>query len=155
MYSGARIEDIGTGMTRYGLASFIGGMGALKFTDYEANNIKPLLENSPLTSWLFRRIGMRGTVRVVGVAELAIASLLAFPPRRSRLSALGSVLSLGMFGVTLSFLFSTPAARTRSTKGVPILTAVGQDLAKDLVLLGASVLTLGESLRRHESAGAM
>jgi hypothetical protein len=32
---------------------------------------------------------------------------------------------MGMFGTTLSFLFSTPAARTRTTKGVLILSAVG------------------------------
>lgn len=149
MISGARVENIGEAMSRYGLAAFVGGMGALKFTDYEANNIKPLLENSPFSSRLFRRLGMKGTARLVGAAELAIASLIAFAPRRSRLAALGSGMAIGMFGVTLSFLFSTPAARTTSTKGLPILTDVGQFLAKDVVLLGASVLTLGESLRRR------
>jgi hypothetical protein len=46
-------------------------------------------------------------------------------PRRSRLTALGSALAMGMFGTTLSSLFSRPAARTRSTKGVPILSDVG------------------------------
>jgi uncharacterized membrane protein YkgB len=55
-----------------------------------------------------------------------------------------------MFGTTLSFLFSTPAARTRTTRGVPILSDVGQFLVKDVVLIGASALTLGEAL--HERA---
>jgi reactive chlorine resistance protein C len=54
-----------------------------------------------------------------------------------------------MFGTTLSFLFSTPAARTRTTKGVPILSDVGQFLIKDVILIGVSVLTLGESLHQH------
>ena len=123
-------------------------MGALKFTDYEAKNIEPLVEHSPLTAWLRRGIGMKDTSRLIGAVELTIAGLLAFAPRRSMASAIGSGLVVGMFGTTLSFLVSTPAARGKSTKGVPILTDVGQFLLKDAVLLGASVLTLGESVNR-------
>jgi uncharacterized membrane protein YkgB len=144
-----RLETIGTDIARYGLAAVIAVHAAEKFTDFEVNNIKPLLENSPLFSWLGRRIGWRGTARLVGISELTIASLLALPPRRSRLSALGSMLAMGMFGTTLSFLFSTPAARTRTANGVPILSDVGQFLIKDVVLMGVSLLTLGESLQRR------
>lgn len=149
---GSKLETVGRGILRYGLAAVVASIGAEKFTEYEANNIKPLLENSPFFSWLQRRIGLQRTARLVGVTELGIAGLLAVPPRRSRLSALGSVLAIGMFGTTLSFLLSTPAARTKSTKGVPILSDVGQFLLKDVVLAGASVLTLGESLRRNALA---
>jgi uncharacterized membrane protein YkgB len=147
---GSPVENVGEAILRYGLAAVVATIGAFKFSEYEANNIKPLLENSPLFSWLYRRIGLRRTSALVGGAELTIASLLAIPPRRSRLSALGSVLAVGMFGTTLSFIFSTPQARAKTTRGVPILSDVGQFLAKDVLLLGASVLTLGESLRRHE-----
>ncbi len=145
---GRRIENIGEAMVRYALAAVVGTIGALKFTDYEAHNIEPLVANSPLTSWLRRSIGMKGASRLIGAAELTIAGLLAFAPRRSAASAIGSALAIGMFGTTLSFLLSTPAARGKSTKGVPILTDVGQFLLKDAVLLGASVLTLGESMDR-------
>ena len=136
-------------MVHYGLAGVIAVIASEKFTGFEVNNIKPLLENSPLFSWLGRRIGWRAMTRIVGTSELAIASLLALPPRRSRLSVLGSVLALGMFGTTLSFLFSTPAARTRSTKGLPILSDVGQFLIKDVVFVGASLLSLGQSLHQR------
>ena len=95
-------------------------------------------------------------VRVSGGRRVAVFDHSASPrceaarkPKRSRLSALGSVLAVGMFGTTLSFLISTPAARTRTTKGVPILADVGQFLVKDVVLLGAALLTLGEALRRR------
>lgn len=144
-----RLESIGTGIVRYGLAGVIAVIASEKFTDFEVNNIKPLLENSPLFSWLGRRIGWRRTARIVGTSELAIASLLVLPPRRSSLSVLGSVLAMGMFGTTLSFLFSTPAARTRSTKGIPILSDVGQFLIKDVVFAGASLLSLGQSLHQR------
>jgi uncharacterized membrane protein YkgB len=146
---GPEIEHVGAGIVRYGLAGVVAIIAAMKFTDYEVNNIKPLLENSPFFKPLGRRVGLKWTARLVGMTELAIASLVAFPPRRSRLSALGSALAVGMFATTLSFLISTPAARTKSTKGVPILSDAGQFLLKDVILLGASVMTLGESLREH------
>lgn len=151
MDPGVRIENLGKGVARYGLATVVGGIGAEKFTEYEAKNIEPLLVGSPLFSWLVRRIGLRGTARLVGATELGIAGLLVFAPKRSRLSTLGSALAVGMFGTTLSFLFSTSAARTRSTKGVPILADVGQFLVKDLVFLGTSLLILGESLSRRRT----
>jgi uncharacterized membrane protein YkgB len=149
LQTASKVENVGEAMVRYGLAGVVATIGAFKFTEYEANNIKPLLENSPPFSWLCRRIGLRRTAALVGVSELVIAGLLTLPPRRSRLSALGSVLAMGMFTTTLSFLFSTPQARTRTRRGVPILSDVGQFLSKDAVLLGASVLTLGESLHKH------
>jgi uncharacterized membrane protein YkgB len=133
-------------LVRYGLAGVIAVHGAEKFSDYEVNNIKPLLE-SPVLSWLSRRIGLQRTARVVAVAELTIVTLLTVPPRRSRFSALGSALAMGMFATTLSFLFAVPAARTRTTNGMPILSDVGQFLIKDVVLMGASALTLGDALR--------
>lgn len=145
---GSKLETIGRGIMRYGLAGVIATIASEKFTDYEVQNIRALLEHSPLFSWLQRRIGLKRTTRLVGSTELAIASLLAVPPRRSALSALGSVLALGMFATTLSFIASTPAARTRSN-GVPILSDVGQFLIKDVVLVGVSLLTLGESLRQR------
>jgi Protein of unknown function, DUF417 len=43
-----RVERIGSGLLRYGLAAVIAGIGAEKFSDYEVKNITPLLENSPL-----------------------------------------------------------------------------------------------------------
>jgi uncharacterized membrane protein YkgB len=151
---GSRIESIGESIVRYGLGALLTTMGSFKFTDYEANNIKAVLENSPLFSWLVRRIGLRRTAALVGSSELVIAGLLAIAPRRSRLSALGSVLAMGMFTTTLSFLLSTPQARTRTgftaeKKNLPIFSDAGQFLIKDVILLGGSLLTLGESLRRH------
>ena len=138
-------------LVRYGLAGVIGVIGAEKFSDYEVNNITPLLK-SPIVSWLSKRIGLRRTARVVAVAELTIVTLLIVPPRRSRLSALGSALAMGMFATTLSFLFATPAARTRTTSGMPILSDVGQFLIKDVVLMGASALTLGDALRERAAS---
>ena len=48
----SRIENIGALLLRYGLVLVLGWIGAMKFTVYEAEGIKPLIETSPLMSWM-------------------------------------------------------------------------------------------------------
>lgn len=145
----SRVEGAAMRLLRYALAGIIGTSAVSKFRDYEVEAIKPLFENSPLFSRLYERIGARGMARLVGVTELAIATLLTAAPRRSRLSAIGSMLAICEFTTTLSFLFSTPGTLTRPTGGLPRLSDLGEFLVKDVVLLGASAATLGEALQER------
>lgn len=151
--AGSKVELLGEGLLRYGLAGVIGSVGAMKFTDYEAGQIEPLVKNSPLFAWLYRAVGLRSTSRAIGVAELAIAGLLLTRAKWPRISAIGSMLATGMFASTLSFLFSTPNTITKSKRGIPILSGnPGQFLAKDVLLLAAAVYTLGEALTASSSS---
>ena len=62
-----------------------------------------------------------------------------------RLSAVGSAIAILLFLGTLSFLFTTPGVTAAG--GFPVLSVMpGQFLLKDLVLLGAALWTLGDSL---------
>jgi Protein of unknown function, DUF417 len=82
--------------------------------------------------------------------EAAIAVLIALRPVSARASALGSALAAGMFATTLSFLLTTPGVWVPLLGGFPALSAVpGQFLLKDVVLLGAALWSLGESLARR------
>jgi uncharacterized membrane protein YkgB len=64
-----------------------------------------------------------------------------------RLSALGSAMGLLLILSTLSFLFTTPGATVAAAGGFPVLSVLpGQFLLKDLVLVGAALWTLGDSL---------
>jgi uncharacterized membrane protein YkgB len=45
----ATIETIGSVLSRYGLVLVIGWIGALKFANFEAHQIQPLVANSPFT----------------------------------------------------------------------------------------------------------
>jgi uncharacterized membrane protein YkgB len=146
----SRVERAAMYLVRYGLAGIVGMSGVSKFRDYEVEALKPIFENSSLFSWLNKRIGAQGMARLIGVTELAIATLLTVAPRRSRLSAIGSMLAICEFTTTLSFLFSTPGTLTRPAGGLPRLSDLGEFLVKDVVLLGASAVTLGEAL--HEGA---
>jgi reactive chlorine resistance protein C len=72
--------------------------------------------------------------------------LIAVKPLAPRVSALGSLAAVGMFTTTLSFLITTPEA-WQEGRGEPKLSPAGQFLVKDVVLLGAALLTAAESLR--------
>jgi reactive chlorine resistance protein C len=141
------LQAVGGAVIRYGLAGVIGWIGLMKFTPVEAEAIRPLAAHSPLMAWAATALGVRAFSNLVGVAEVTIAALIALRPVAARASALGSLLAVGMFVTTLSFLLTTPGVWEASLGGFPAISVLpGQFLLKDVVLLGAAIWTLGESL---------
>jgi uncharacterized membrane protein YkgB len=132
-------------LVRYGLVVVIAWIGALKYTTYEATAIQPLIAHSPLLSWLYNIFSVRTLAAVLGTAEIIAAVLIALRPLSARASAVGSAFGILLFLSTLSFLFSTPGVTAAG--GFPVLSVLpGQFLLKDLVLVGAALWTLGDSL---------
>ena len=147
----SRVEVVGRELTRYGLVVVVGWIGLMKFTTYEAEGIGPFVANSPLMSWVYGLMSVRGFSAVLGVVEVAIAILIATRPLSARASALGSALAVGMFLTTLSFLVTTPGVWEPSLGGFPALShRPGEFLLKDLALLGISLWTLGEAWQASE-----
>jgi uncharacterized membrane protein YkgB len=147
----SQVEAVGSGLARYGLVVVVGWIGLMKFTAYEAEGISPFVAHSPLMSWVYGVMSVRGFSAVLGVVEVAIALLIAARPYSLRASALGSALAVGMFLTTLSFLVTTPGVWEPSLGGFPALSALpGQFLIKDLALLGISLWTLGEAWKASE-----
>ena len=141
------IETVGRHSVRYGLVIVLLWIGAMKFTAYEAEGISGLVSNSPLMSWAYQIFSTRQFAALIGSTELIIAGLIAARPLAPKLSVVGSVLAVGMFLTTLSFLFSTPGV-VEPSLGFPAISVLpGQFLIKDIVLLGAAVWTAGEALR--------
>ena len=145
-------QCVGGAVVRYGLVGVIGWIGLMKFTHVEAEAIWPLVEHSPLMSWASAALGVQLFSNLVGVAEVTIAALIALRAIAARAAALGSALAVGMFATTLSFLLTTPGVWEASLGGFPAITVLpGQFLLKDVVLLGAALWTLGESLARQRT----
>ncbi|GAT06466.1 uncharacterized protein RMCFA_6577 [Mycolicibacterium fortuitum subsp. acetamidolyticum] len=132
---------------RYALVFVIAWIGALKFTTYEANAIQPLVASSPLMSWVYDIFSVTTFSAVLGVVELATAALIAVKPWAPRASIVGSVMAIGMFAVTLSFMFTTPGVMALEAGGFPVLSMVGNFLVKDVVLLAVALWTLGDAVR--------
>ena len=142
---GAKLASVGLSVLRCGLVANILWIGALKFESYEVENIEPLIASSPLFSQLHGKLGAPKLARLIGGTEIAIGSLIAAKPLAPKLSAVGSLGAVGMFLTTLSFLATTPELWEENK--VPKLSANGQFVVKDIVLLGASFLTAADSLR--------
>jgi len=144
--SGETVRAAGVLMLRYGLVLVLGWIGAMKFTAYEANGIQPLVANSPLMSWVYLLFSVRVFSALLGIVEIAIAVMIALRPVSATISAIGNAFAVVMFLTTVSFLVSTPGWEP-SLGGFPALSVVpGQFLLKDVVLIGAAVWLLGESL---------
>jgi uncharacterized membrane protein YkgB len=135
----------GAVILRYGLVLLVLWFGVFKFTPTEAQAIQPLVSNSPLLSWLYALTGVRGASRLIGLAEIAIALLVAARPFSARASAVGSIGAIVMFLTTLSFLVTTPGS-WGVVDGILVPTGAGGFLIKDLLLLGAAVWTAAEAL---------
>jgi uncharacterized membrane protein YkgB len=150
----SRVEAVGRALARYGLVVVVGWIGLMKFTAYEAEGIRLYVANSPLMSWAYGFMSVRGFSAVLGVVEVGVAVLIAARPFSTRASALGSALAVGMFLTTLSFLATTPGVWEPSAGGFPALSGKpGQFLIKDLALVGISLWSLGEAWQASQRSG--
>ena len=142
----ARIDAIGHAFLRYGLVVVIGWIAAMKVTEYEAKGIQPLIAHSPFLSWGYSVWSVHHFTMIIGAIEMIIATLIALRQWFPKASAVGSLGAVLMFLTTLSFIITTPGWEP-SLGGFPALSGdVGEFLIKDLVLLGAALWTLADSL---------
>jgi reactive chlorine resistance protein C len=133
---------------RYGLVVVIAWFGLMKFTNYEAQGIEPLVSESPFMSWLYSIFSVYAFSALLGVFEVAAAVLIAVKPWWPKASALGSALAILLFAATISFLFTTPGV----FESFPLLSLTGGFLIKDVALLGISVWTLTDALGATRSS---
>lgn len=148
------IDAVGSVVGRYGLALVIGWIGALKFANYEAHQIQPLVANSPFMGWIYQAFTVNTFSTLLGVFEVAAALLLAIKPIAPRLSIAGSLMAILLFLSTISFLFSTPGVGEIAGGGFPALSLLGEFLLKDVPLLGLSFWTLADSMRAVQRRSA-
>ena len=172
----ARLDRVGMGLLRLGLIIVLCWIGGLKFADYEADGIVPLVANSPLMSFFYhypapdyrQYMNKEGELipahrqwnesnrtysfsHGLGVVIVMIGVLIAAYPILPQVSAVGSFLLILMSLTTLSFLITTPEAWVpalgASTHGFPYLSGAGRLIIKDTIMLGAAVVTLADSAR--------
>ena len=172
----AKLDRVGMGLLRLGLIVVLFWIGGLKFADYEADGIVPLVANSPLMSFFYhypapqyrQYMNKEGEVIAahrrwhesngtysfshgLGVVIVLIGVLIAAYPILPQVSAVGSCLLILMSVTTLSFLVTTPeawvSALGASTHGFPYLSGTGRLIIKDAIMLGAAVVTLADSAR--------
>ena len=97
------------GILRWVMVLIFISFGIQKFTPESAQGIAVYISNSPFVWWL-SIFGIRGEAYLLGIIELTTAALLAAGAFIPVLSALSSLMGIGTFAITWSFLFSELSA---------------------------------------------
>ena len=174
----ASLDRLGITLLRVGLAIVLVWIGALKFADYEADSIVPLVANSPLMRFVYHHPApeyraymnkegelvpahhtwqvTNGTYvvsHVLGVVIVALGLMIATHRFLPQIAAVGSAIVILMACTTLSFLVSTPEAWVpavgNTAHGFPFLSGVGRLIVKDAIMFGAAVTTMADSAKKY------
>jgi len=172
----ATLHEKGIHLTRIGLVVVLVWIGGLKAFKYEAVGIVPFVANSPTMNFFYSKDAQEYKAHMnkegeykpdniawhkanntyafsygLGAVIIAIGILIAFYPISPKLSAIGSFLAFGMSIVTLSFLITTPetwvANLGDSQHGFPYLSAAGRLVIKDVIMLGAAIVTMSHAAK--------
>lgn len=173
----ASLQGIGIHITRWALVIVLLWIGGLKAFRYEAVGIIPFVANSPTMSFFLKHdapqykkyMNKEGEYKPeniawhkdnntyifsygLGAVIILLGLLIAAYPVAPGVSAIGSFLTIGMAVVTLSFLLTTPEtwvpALGDSDHGFPYLSAAGRLVIKDVIMLGAAVVTMSQAAKK-------
>lgn len=133
------LERVGLAVSRYGLVFLLVMWGGFKFTSFEAEGIRGLISSSPFLSWMYSLMSVQAASNVIGVVEIATGTFMATRRWSPLLSGYASLGACGIFLLTLSFLVTTPGVLEPTNPS-------GGFLMKDILLLGAALLSAGEAL---------
>lgn len=141
-------ECIGLILTRLSIVTVLVWIGLMKFTTYEALAIHGLVSSSPFTGWLYSLMSTQSASNLIGVIEVATGVFLFLGFWSKFFGVLGSAMSIIIFAITSTFIFSAPGWE-ESIGGFPALSVMpGQLILKDIVLLSASILFFGRALKK-------
>ena len=112
----------------------------MKFANFEAHQIQPLVAHSPFMGWLYDFVPVYTFSALLGVVELAAAVLLAIKPLAPKLSIIGSLLAIVLFVSTVSFLFTTPGVSGAGRRWLPGALADRRVLAQRHPAAGPFIL---------------
>jgi uncharacterized membrane protein YkgB len=174
----ASMDRVGMTLLRLGLIVVLVWIGGLKFANYEADSIVPLVANSPFMKFFYHHPApeyraymnkegelvpahrvwqeSNGTYTfsdLLGAVIIALGLLIATHWLFPQYATVGSALLVLMSCTTLSFLATTPEAWVPAAgdaaHGFPFLSGVGRLIIKDSIMLGAAVTTMADSAKRY------
>ena len=173
----ASLENIGKKVIRVGIVIVFLWIGFLKFFTYEADGIVPFVANSPFMSFFYNHpegykkySNKEGEFVAanhqwhkenntylfssgLGAFLILLALLVAVHKLAPLASMVGSILVFIVTIGTLSFLLTTPESWVPHLNdqqwGFPYLSGRGRLVIKDVVILGAAIITMSESAKLY------
>ena len=119
-------------------------IGGMKFTQIEADGIFPLMDSSPLFSWIYTFFSPLHGSYFIGIVELIGVLAILLYKWKNWLYLFGLAICAFTFLATQTFIITLPAFGSEGV--IPMLTGSGQFIIKDLGLLAACVLLLSHYL---------
>ena len=173
----ANLDQFGKKVIRLGIVVVFFWIGGLKFFTYEADGIVPFVANSPFMSFFYNHpddykkyINKEGELidvnhqwhtenntyifsKGLGIFLITLAILVALHKVAPLESMFGSILVVIVTLGTLSFLLTTPESWVPHINdkqwGFPYLSGRGRLIIKDIVILGAAIITMSESAKLY------
>ena len=142
-------STLGAVLGRYGLVVVIGRIGALKFANFEAHQIQPLVANSPFMGWRYDFLPVYTFSALLGVVELALLLLLAIKPLPQTLHPRKSARH-SAFHIDGELSIHHSGVGEPAGGGFPAISLTGEFLLKDIPLLGLSFWTVADAIRAVE-----
>jgi uncharacterized membrane protein YkgB len=128
--------------------------GYQKWFEYEAETLKPFIQNGPLIFWLYPVFGYRGASWFLGGSEWLFAALLFWGFWNKKAGILGALgCCFAMIG-TVTIIPFMPDGWAASAGGFPAMQGNVAFLMKDVVLLAVSFYLLKQDVVRASISAA-
>ena len=137
---------LGFYVSLFGTVLILLWVGAFKFTITEANGIKDLVINHPLTFWMYDVFSIQMVSNLIGSFEIIVAILLLIGLKNKIVGQIAAVGLIIIFLMTLSYLFTTPDT-WKTVDGLPITNFF---ILKDIMYLGFGITYFNYSKNRIE-----
>jgi uncharacterized membrane protein YkgB len=120
--------------------------GYQKWFSFEATQITPFIEHSPLVFWLIPAFGVRGAGFFLGTTEWFFGTLIFLGFWKKKLGILGAIGSVITFAGTVTIIPFLPGAWASEAGGFPAMYLPVAFLMKDILFFVVSLYLLRQDL---------
>ena len=132
-------SDIGNHLVRAAMVFTFAIFGYQKWFSFEAHQITPFVQHSPLVFWLIPAFGIRGASFFLGTTEWLFGLLIFLGFWNRKLGLLGALGSILTFAGTVSIIPFFPNAWAVEAGGFPAMYLPVAFLLKDVLFLTVSI----------------
>jgi uncharacterized membrane protein YkgB len=141
-------SEIGHHLVRAAMVFTFFIFGYQKWFSFEANQITPFIQHSPLVFWLIPAFGIRGASFFLGTTEWLFGTLIFLGFWNRKLGMVGALGSLVTFAGTVTIIPFLPNAWAPEAGGFPAMYLPVAFLMKDVLFLVVSFYLFQHDLRR-------
>ena len=134
--------EIGDHLVRAAMVFTFAIFSYQKWFSFEAHQITPFIQHSPLVFWLIPAFGIRGAGFFLGTTELLFGSLILLGFWNRKLGILGALGSVVTFAGTVTIIPFLPNAWASEAGGFPAMYLPVAFLLKDVLFFVVSIYLL-------------